>query len=53
MSHPTNPNFTTALHGTTAGPIVQATGELDLDAAATLDTTLRRASPSTPRPLAW
>ncbi|MFE3114201.1 STAS domain-containing protein [Kitasatospora indigofera] len=43
MSHPTEPLFTTALHGTTAGPIVQATGELDLDTAATLDTALRRA----------
>ncbi|MFF1874803.1 STAS domain-containing protein [Kitasatospora herbaricolor] len=41
MSHSTD--FTTALHGTTAGPIVQAVGELDLDAAATLDTALRRA----------
>ncbi|MFD7982498.1 STAS domain-containing protein [Kitasatospora indigofera] len=43
MSHSTEPPFATALHGTTAGPIVQATGELDLDAAATLDTALRRA----------
>ncbi|WP_329501521.1 STAS domain-containing protein [Kitasatospora herbaricolor] len=41
MSHPTD--FTTALHGTTAGPIVQAVGELDLDAATTLHAALRRA----------
>ncbi|WP_329611641.1 STAS domain-containing protein [Kitasatospora herbaricolor] len=43
MSHPTEPLFTTALHGITASPIVQAVGELDLDAATTLHTALRRA----------
>ncbi|MCX5215916.1 STAS domain-containing protein [Kitasatospora sp. NBC_00240] len=48
MSHPTDPSFTTAVHGTTAGPIVQAAGELDLDAAPILDTALHRALAADP-----
>ncbi len=48
MNHLTEPLFTTAVHGTTDGPLVQAAGELDLDAAPIIDTALHRALAADP-----
>ncbi|WP_329611676.1 STAS domain-containing protein [Kitasatospora herbaricolor] len=43
MNPTTEPAFTTTVHTAATGPVVQATGELDLDGAPVLHAALRRA----------
>ncbi|MEU9133076.1 STAS domain-containing protein [Kitasatospora sp. NPDC048540] len=50
MSDTTGPDFTASVRDTLGGPVIEATGELDLDSAPILHSALHRALGASPPP---